>query len=86
MKYLVIFLSGFLSDFWLSACTYCVNHDSLFALFFFNLTYPIINLIGISKFIEEKNLRDRTKLACILGLGYALGSSIFFLYFREWLK
>ena len=86
MKYLVIFLSGLLSDFWLSACTYCVNHDNIYALFFFNLTYPIINLIGISKFLEEKNVRDRIILACVLGLGYALGSSIFFLFFRDLIK
>jgi len=86
MKYLIIFVSGLLADFWLSACTYCVNHDNFFSLFFFNLTYPLINLIGISKFLEEKNFISRLKLAILLGFGYAIGSSIFFLYFRDWLK
>lgn len=75
-----------LSDFWLSACMYCVNHESFYALFFFNLTYPMINLFGITSVVEEKNVRNKIKLATILGLGYAIGSSIFYIYFREWLK
>jgi hypothetical protein len=85
-KYLTAFISGLLSDFWLSACTYCVNHDSFAALFFFNLTYPIINLIGIASVVETKDKQERFKLACTIGLGYAIGSSIFFLYFREYFK
>jgi hypothetical protein len=85
-KYLVAFISGLLSDFWLSACTYCVNHDSFAALFFFNLTYPIINLVGISSVVEEKEKKGKIKLACTIGVGYAIGSSIFFLYFREYFK
>ena len=86
MKYLLIFMSGLLADFWLSACTYCVNHDSFYALFFFNLTYPLINLVGITSVVEEKTFKNKLKLACVLGLGYAVGSSIFFIYFREMLK
>ena len=75
-----------LSDFWLSACMYCVNHESFYALFCFNLTYPMINLFGITSVVEEKNVRNKIKLAIILGLGYAIGSSIFYIFFREWLK
>ena len=86
MKYLLIFITGMLSDFWLSACMYCVNHESFYALFFFNLTYPMINLFGITSVVEEKNVRNKIKLATVLGLGYAIGSSIFYIFFREWLK
>ena len=86
MKYLLIFMSGLLADFWLSACTYCVNHDSFYALFFFNLTYPLINLVGITSVVEEKTFKNKLKLAYVLGLGYAIGSSIFSIYFREMLK
>jgi len=86
MKYFLIFISGLLADFWLSACTYCINHNSFYALFFFNLTYPLINLFGISGIVEEKNIKNKLKLVSVLGLGYAIGSSIFFIYFRELLK
>ena len=79
-------MSGLLADFWLSACTYCVNHDSFYSLFFFNLTYPLINLVGITSVVEEKTFKNKLKLASVLGLGYAVGSSIFFIYFREMLK
>jgi hypothetical protein len=84
-KYWITFISGLLSDFWLSACTYCVNHDSFAALVFFNFTYPIVNLIGVGHVLNETNKIDKIKLLIGIGAGYAVGSSVFYLFFRDFL-
>lgn len=82
-KYWVTFISGLLSDFWLSACTYAVNHDSFAALVFFNLTYPIVNLIGVGHVLNEKDKIIKVKLLACIGIGYSFGASAFYLFFRQ---
>ena len=77
-NYVIAFVCGMVSDFWLAGCSYTVNHNMPYWLFFFNLTYPAINWIGLMQAVDCKVKAQRIKLAVCTGLGYGIGSAIFY--------
>lgn len=77
-EYIIAFVCGLLSDFWWAGCSYAVNHNMPFWSFFFNSTYPAINWIGLMQAVDHKEGNERVKLAMLTGLGYGVGSIIFY--------
>lgn len=77
-NYGMVFIFAMLTDFWLAATAWFVNHDYPVLLFSFNATYPIINMFGLLKMVEEKDQTKRWKLYAATGLGYGVGSCLFY--------
>ncbi len=76
--YGIVFVFALLTDFWLAATAWFVNHDYPTLLFLFNATYPIINMFGLLRMVEEKDLSKRWYLMATTGLGYGVGSCLFY--------
>jgi len=78
-KHVIAFVCGMLSDFWLSGCSYTVNHGMPYLMFFFNATFPVINWIGLMQVVDCHDSKERIKLAVLTGIGYGIGSTFFYL-------
>lgn len=76
--YGIVFVLACLTDFWLAATAWFVNHDYPVLLFMFNATYPAINTIGLMRLVEAKDSKQRWKLMVATGLGYGVGSCAFY--------
>jgi hypothetical protein len=71
-----------LLEFWFSMCAYAANHDNYPLAIGANLTYPFISMLPMVLLVEENGLKNKLKIACYNGLGYATGT-IIFLYFLQ---
>ena len=76
--YVIAFVAGMMSDFWWGGCAYTVNHNMPMWSFFFNSTFPLVNWVGLMQAVDHKEGNERIKLAVFTGLGYGIGSIIFF--------
>lgn len=77
-EYGLVFFFALLTDFWLAATAWFVNHDYPVLLFSFNATYPIVNMFGIMKMVKEEDNSKRWNLYVATGLGYGVGSCLFY--------
>lgn len=77
-SYGIVFFLALLTDFWLAATAWFVNHDYPVLLFLFNATYPAINTVGLMKLVEAKDPKHRWRLMFVTGLGYGVGSCTFY--------
>lgn len=77
-NYGLVFIFATLTDFWLAATAWFVNHDYPVLLFLFNATYPVVNMFALLKMVEEKDPAKRWYLMFVTGLGYGVGSCLFY--------
>jgi hypothetical protein len=78
-KYLIIAVSAFILE---TASTMYIatvaNRDV--SMIFWGFIGPFLGLPFIGYMVESKTWRDRIKMAVASGMGYALGSTVVYLY------
>lgn len=78
-KYLIIALSAFVLE---SASTMYIatvaNRD--IGMVFWAFIGPFLGLPFIGYMIESKHWKDRLKMACASGIGYAVGAIVVYIY------
>ena len=76
-KYTAAFCSAFLLDIWFDMCAYAANHSYYVMGILANLTYPLISMVPILLVVEEKQMKNKIKIALVEGIGYAVAISTF---------
>jgi hypothetical protein len=76
-KFIAAFCSAFLLDIWFDMCAYAANHSYYTMGVLANLTYPLISMVPILLVVEEKQMKNKIKIALIEGVGYAVAISTF---------
>ena len=82
-KYLAAFTSALMLDFWFNMCAYGANHNFYLLSIAVNLTYPFVAMLPVSLIIEEKEFKNKLKVAAWEGLGYAVASVLFIAFFKS---
>ena len=70
-------------DFWFNMCAYAANHNFYFLSIIVNLTYPFVAMLPVFLIIEEKEFKNKLKIAVLEGLGYAVASVLFIAFFKS---
>jgi hypothetical protein len=81
-KYVTVFFSGVIIDFWANWYSYAVVHDWIVLQAFLGFFLPILNFPFIHWFIDEKDIMNRFKLTLITAFSMVIGSTMMLLMVR----
>ena len=83
-KYTAAFFSALMLDFWFNMGAYIANHNFYILAIIVNLTYPFVSMLPILLIIEEKEFKNKVKIALVEGIGYVFSSVIFIAFFKSY--
>jgi hypothetical protein len=81
-KYISVFVSGIIIDFWANWYSYAIVHDWIVLQAFLGFFLPLLNFPFIHWFIDEENIKERFKLTLIAACSMVLGSTLMLLMIR----
>jgi len=81
-KYISVFVSGVIIDFWANWYSYAIVHDWIVLQAFLGFFLPILNFPFIHWFIDEQDIKERFRLTVIAACSMVLGSTFMLLMIR----
>ena len=81
-KYVSVFFSGVIIDFWANWYSYAIVHDWIILQAFLGFFLPILNFPFIHWFIDEKCVTERFKLTVLAACSMMIGSTLMLLMIR----